>query len=337
MPFLTEQGSLALGSRFKSLSDHLYEAADRVYQACGARMQARWFPVLRLLAERGPTPVGDLAVEVGQTHSAISQMAAKLVTAGLVRARSDRGDRRRRLLALSAAGESEVRTLRPVWRAIAAVVDELLAGSHGDFLAGLAAFERALAERPIHERVLERIQADAARRLRVVPWDPSLRERFYSLNAEWLQKHFYIEQIDHDVLSDPERRILAPGGAIFFALFGEEVVGTCALLRESAGVYELTKMAVTEKHQGLGIGRALLAEAIAEFRRRDGRTLFLESNARLAAALRLYASMGFEHQPAPRPDSHYSRSDVYMIWRDPAKAIPVAASVRPSRRGTKAS
>ena len=41
---------------------------------------------------------------------------------------------------------------------------------------------------------------------------------------------------------------------------------------------------------------------------------------RLQAALRLYESMGFEHQPSIKPDSHYDRANVYMVWRDPQSA-----------------
>ena len=77
-----------------------------------------------------------------------------------------------------------------------------------------------------------------------MPFEPALREHFYRLNADWLRKYFYLEEIDHAVLSEPEREILEPGGAILFALVHDEVAGTCALKRKSAGVYELNKMAV---------------------------------------------------------------------------------------------
>lgn len=320
MGFLADQGVLALGSRLKALSDQLYDAGDQAYRAQGYAMQARWFPVLKLLAERGPTAVGDIAREIGQTHSAVSQLANKLIAAGFVRARGDRSDRRRRVLALTAKAEAELKALRPVWQAVSETVTALIAETGVDFMAALEGLERGLAARPAHEAIVERIRTDARRRLRIVPWDPPLREHFYRLNAEWLQKHFYIEQVDHEVLSEPERVILEPGGAIFFALLDEEVVGTCALLQESPGVFELTKMAVTERYQGLGIGRRLLAAVIEEFRRRDGRELFLESNSKLPPALKLYASMGFEMQPQVRPGSHYQRADVYMIWRDPERA-----------------
>lgn len=320
MPFLAERGVLALGSRFKSLSDQLYEAVDRVYQAQGAALQARWFPVLAMLAERGPLAVGDVARELGQSHSAISQLTNKLIVAGLVRARSDRDDRRRRVLALSDRGQAEVRALRPVWRAVVDVVSERMEQAGAGLLDALARFENNLLESPIDVDIVARVQAAARRRLRIVPWDAALREHFYRLNVEWLQRYFYVEQIDHEVLSNPEQRIIEPGGTILFAQLDDEVVGTCALLHESPGVYELTKMAVTEHHQGLGIGRRLLVEAIAEFRRRGGHELFLESSTKLQNALRLYAGLGFQMQAGRRPGTHYSRADVYMIWRDPLAA-----------------
>jgi len=160
------------------------------------------------------------------------------------------------------------------------------------------------------------LPAPDAGTLRIVPFAPGMRDEFYRLNAAWLREYFQLEAIDERVLSAPEREILEPGGAILFAQLHGEVAGTCALKFDAPGVYELTKMAVDERHQGHGIGRALLAAAIGEFRARGGTTLFLETNSKLVPALRLYEGMGFERQPAPKPDSHYQRSDVYMIWRD---------------------
>lgn len=315
--FFHEQGTLALASRLKVLSERMYAAADHVYQAQGSAIQARWFPILRLLSLRGPMNVGDLANEIGLTHSAVSQLATRLVREGWLRGDGDASDRRRRVLSLTPMAEAELKALQPSWEAIRTAVDDCMAACGADLLAAVSAFERGLAQQSLHERMLARLRENARRDLRVVPFEPSLREHFYRLNAEWLGRYFYIEPIDREVLSNPEEAILATGGAVFFALVGEEVAGTCALLQESPGVYELTKMAVTERRQGLGIGRRLLEAAIAEFRRRGGRQLFLESSSRLQPALRLYESMGFEMQPNIRPGSHYQRADVYMIWRDP--------------------
>jgi ribosomal protein S18 acetylase RimI-like enzyme len=320
---LSTWGSLALGSRLKALSEALYEAADAVYRERDIAIEARWFPVLRLLQERGATSVTEIAREIGQTHSAVSQLAARLQRVGLVGRRRDPGDSRRALLALSAKGLNELRRAKPVWRGIGEEVDQDLAGAEHHLLQAVAAFEARLAQQPIAPRILERLRGHDRAALRVVPFSPALREHFYRLNADWLRQYFYLEAIDHRVLSEPEAEIITPGGEVLFALLGDEVVGTCALKRDTPGVFELTKMAVDPAHRGLGIGRALLDAAIATFKARGGKRLFLESNRKLEPALRLYESVGFEHQAALKPDSHYQRSDVYMIWRDPGtRGVP---------------
>lgn len=146
-------------------------------------------------------------------------------------------------------------------------------------------------------------------------WRPEWREHFARLNLDWLERYFSVEDIDRRVLGEPERWILASGGHIFFATLDDEVVGTGALLREADGVYEVTKMAVEPAHQGRGIGRRILEAAIARFRALGGTRLFLESNRKLAPAIHLYESLGFVDQ-GRRPDSHYARSDIYMVWEE---------------------
>ena len=321
MTGLAEWRELALGSRFKALSDALYDAADAVYRARGSRMQARWFPLLRLLHDRGPLAVTEVAAAIGQTHSAVSQLATRLERSGWVSFTTDGRDRRRRVLALTPKSESALRELKPVWHEIRATVAAWL---DPGVLPALERFEARLASESISAAILARCAAHDRETVRIVPFEPALREHFYRLNAEWLRRYFYLEAIDHRVLSEPEQEILAPGGAILFALVHDEVAGTCALKLERPGVYELTKMAVDERHQGIGLGRRLLEAAIAEFERRGGSTLFLESSSKLTPALRLYESLGFEHQPARKADSHYQRSDVYMIWRGrgTARAAP---------------
>lgn len=153
--------------------------------------------------------------------------------------------------------------------------------------------------------------------LQIVEFEPTLAKYFASLNMEWLHRYFTVEPVDREILDAPEEHIIRPGGAILFAKIGAEVVGTCALKPQSDAPkhFELTKMAVTAKYQGHGIGRALIARALARFRALEGRMLFLETNSRLAAALRLYERVGFEHRQRPHP-SVYSRADVYMVYRE---------------------
>jgi DNA-binding MarR family transcriptional regulator/GNAT superfamily N-acetyltransferase len=312
--YLESLGKLALGSRLKALSDHFYGAADEVYQARGARIESRWLPVMRYLWDIGPASVTEVANAIGQTHSAVSQLTDKLVRAGMVKRRRDPSDGRRSVLVLTDKAHQAMAELGPIWCAVRKGVTASLGEYGTQLLEAIAACERALRERPVAEAILAEHAALLAQPLEIVPYAPQWRDDFYRLNAQWLERHFRIEDIDRTVLGDPERYILQPGGAIFFARLGGEIIGTCALLQESPGVFELTKMGVDETFRGMGTGKRLLDATIAEFHRRGGATLFLESNSALKPALRMYEQAGFRLQPNIRPGSHYERADVYMIY-----------------------
>lgn len=335
--YIASLGELALGSRLKALSDQFYSAADDVYQACGTSIESRWFPVLRYLWEEGPMSVTEVADAIGQTHSAVSQLTDKLVRAGMVRRRRDNADGRRSVLTLTDKARDALSELGPIWCAVRNGVGAVLGEHATQLLAAIAACERALQERPIAEAILAEHATLRATPLQIVPYEPALRDDFYRLNAQWLERYFRLEDVDRAMLSDPERYVLQPGGAIYFAKLGDTVIGTCALLQESPGVYELSKMSVDETFRGLGAGRQLLDAMIAEFHLRGGTELFLESNSRLKTALRMYEQAGFHMQPAVRAGSHYERADVYMIYQRPNAAksfkgrLPVAV-VKSSRK-----
>ena len=154
-------------------------------------------------------------------------------------------------------------------------------------------------------------------RFRVVDWDERYGNAFGRLNREWLDRYFRVETVDEPVLDDPRTNVLNHGGVILYAIVEEEAIGTVALKHQGEGIFELTKMAVTEPFQGRGIGRDLLRAAIDRFHEMGGRSLYLESNSRLAPALALYESAGFRHESPPEA-SDYARADVYMVFRGEA-------------------
>ena len=317
--FLSSQAELALGSRFKAISENLYAIANAAYRAADVELDAHWFPVLRYLQVKGPASVSTIAAAIGQTHSAVSQLASKLLRSGWITRKSDGADARRSVLNLSAEGERRLGGMGPIWCAIRRGARAAVERNDGPLLQALAGLERDfVAGRVVREIVTEYARLKKARPA-VKPFRREWREHFYRINVEWLERYFAVEDVDRHMLSQPEKHVLEPGGAILFALVDGEVIGTCALLKEAPGVFELSKMAVETGWRGIGAGRLLLDGAIAEFHKRRGRTLFLESNKKLGPALALYESAGFVHQAAPRADSHYARADVYMIY-EPKKA-----------------
>jgi putative acetyltransferase len=139
---------------------------------------------------------------------------------------------------------------------------------------------------------------------------------FRKLSEEWIKSYFtQLEAEDEAAIADPEKTVLN-GGRIFFAIHEGQTVGCCALLALRPGEFEVAKMAVAESARGAGIGRQLLARIIAEAAAMGAKRLYLETNHKLAPAIRLYESVGFRHlEPERIVPSRYARADVYMeLW-----------------------
>ena len=139
---------------------------------------------------------------------------------------------------------------------------------------------------------------------------PAYNNAFRELNHEWISKYFELEDLDNQILDNPENYIIARGGRILFARHNNQVVGTCALLRITDTRYELGKMAVTEKARGLKIGQYLCQAAIAEAKGLGATILELYSHRSLLAALHIYKKLGFREVACP--PNGYKRADIKM-------------------------
>ena len=146
--------------------------------------------------------------------------------------------------------------------------------------------------------------------LEIISYDKKYKKAFAKLNFEWLEKFFYIEEYDKEVLTKPEKHIINLGGQIFFAKINKEIVGSVALIKRDNEGYELSKMAVTEKYKGYKIGFKLMLACINYARKNDIKRLYLDSNRKLGPALALYKKVGFiEIEQAETP---YERTDIRM-------------------------
>lgn len=97
---------------------------------------------------------------------------------------------------------------------------------------------------------------------------------------------------------------------IFYAQYDGKIVGTISLLKIDETTFELSKMAVTNGVQGLGIGHKLMEHCLSVAQQKGIRKLVLYSNRKLSHALYLYQKFGF--QEVPINGSLYERSDIKM-------------------------
>ncbi|MDB9942106.1 bifunctional helix-turn-helix transcriptional regulator/GNAT family N-acetyltransferase [Pseudomonadales bacterium] len=326
MDLIKDLGSLGLASRLKRLSDKIMQDGIRVYRESGVDFEPRWFPLYQYLDRFGPSPVMDIARGLGITHPAVNQVAGQMVQARLIAPYRDARDKRRRLLALTSEGRALKPVLTSLWSSISVAVNGVLDESQVAFLKDLDAIEAALDRQGLYARLelagavaADRARPDRARPDRSPPelviegFQPVLADTFRRINEEWITEYFKLETADQKTLRDPHRSILEAGGDILFVRDTRtaEILGTCALIKHSESLAELAKMGVTKQARGRGAGLLLVQAIIHRASELGFQRLFLETNARLEPALKIYRQVGFEQCEPPRP-SDYERSDVYM-------------------------
>jgi N-acetylglutamate synthase-like GNAT family acetyltransferase/uncharacterized damage-inducible protein DinB len=142
------------------------------------------------------------------------------------------------------------------------------------------------------------------------PYQPQDQQAFAQLNRRWVERYFVMETMDEQVLYHPQQYILDKGGLIFVGEYQAQVVGTVALIPNGEGVWEMAKMTIDERFQGLGWGKILCQVAISEARAQGVKQLILYTNSRLQTAIHIYRTLGF--QPLELKDAAYTRADVKM-------------------------
>ena len=146
--------------------------------------------------------------------------------------------------------------------------------------------------------------------LEIIPFSKALKDPIKTLNLEWLKKHFIVEPKDEIVLSDPQGQIIDKGGMIFYAKYNNDIVGTVSLMKIDNTTYELSKMAVTDSVQGLGVGKELILHCLAVAEEKGIEKLILYSNRKLLPAIHLYKKFGFIEVPLEA--GVYVRADIKM-------------------------
>jgi DNA-binding MarR family transcriptional regulator/GNAT superfamily N-acetyltransferase len=303
------EGLVMLGSRLKRLAERLQAGAERIAGETGLPTQPSQMPLLTALYRHGPLTVGEAVEKLGISQPAVTRILSRLVEAGLIETERGAADLRHKTLALTALGrETMERAATLLFPRLRAAVAELC--DPETLLAQVARIEAALAVQPLEAR--------PAGGLAIRGFSDELAPDFRRINAEWIEGMYQLEQADIDVIEHPRERIIAPGGDILFVEApGLGIVGTCALRRTGAREYELTKMGVTQAARGRKAGEFLLGAVIERAQALGCDRLYLLSNRKSAAAIRLYEKLGFVHDAGIMAEfgARYARCDVAMLYR----------------------
>ena len=117
---------------------------------------------------------------------------------------------------------------------------------------------------------------------------------FYSLNKEWIEESWELEESDINDLSTPKEYIIDKGGEVFFAIKDNKVIATSAMVYIDDSTFELAKMTVAKEFRGLGIANQLMDRCIDFAKGKNAKYIVLITNSDLVIARNLYDKYGFK-------------------------------------------
>jgi len=310
MDFYTRTGKMALGSRLRRLSEQMTEQAAGIYDLYQVDLQPKWFPVFYSLSSTEEKSITDIAREIGHTHPSVSQIVRELANKGYVIEKKGEADGRKNFVLLSPAGQAMREKMQAQLDDVTTAIEKAMKETDHDLWRAIGEWEFLLEQKSLLRRVQEEKKIRESLEVQIVDYTPSMQPAFRFLNEEWITKYFRMEESDYKALDHPREYILDKGGHIFMALYKGEPVGACAIIPMDDGGFELAKMAVSPRAQGLGIGFLIGQACIDKARALGARRVYLESNTALKPAINLYHKLGF--RKVAGPPSPYERCNIQM-------------------------
>src|SRR5690606_22257624 len=121
--------------------------------------------------------------------------------------------------------------------------------------------------------------------IKVFDYQPEHQPYFEKFNRAWIESMFTMEPVDEWVVTNPDKAIVEPGGAILMASYEGNIAGTVGLRKVDEGVFEFTKMAVDENFRRRGIAEAISYASFRKAKDLGAEKVILYSNTKNAEAI----------------------------------------------------
>lgn len=307
---IDEIEELAIGIRLKRLYEIFAESVVRIYKDHELDFEPKYFGLYYIISRFDEVSVTDVANELGLTHAGIIHLAHDLEKLGFIESVKSATDSRKRMLRLSARGKKVLPDFERVWSNIKQLNRKLFNSTTHNLMSAVNETEQLLRKESYYQQYNKNYQSGHMDEITITGYKPELAKYFKSLNIEWINTYFAVEEEDLRQLNNPEESVLNDGGHIVFAHYQDNVVGTCALIKSGEGEYQLAKMGVNPDFRGKKIGNKLMEAILEKAREINARKVWLGSSTKLAPALNLYKKFGFVD--IPLVPSAYARADVRM-------------------------
>ncbi|BDU26877.1 bifunctional helix-turn-helix transcriptional regulator/GNAT family N-acetyltransferase [Flavobacterium sp. GSB-24] len=296
MEFFNKVGKVALGSRLRLMTASFTDDAAKIYELYGIDFNPKWFPVFYTIAEDRERTITEIANEIGHSQPSVSKIIQEMIGAGILEEGAKTDDKRKNNVVLTKKGNLISNKIKNQLLDIDVAVEGLISEAKHNLWAAIEEWEFLLQQKSLFKRVSDQKKIRESKDVEIVEYKSEYKEAFKSLNEEWISTYFEMEEADYKALDNPEDYILNKGGKILVALYKNEPVGVCALIKTKNPEYdfEMAKMAVSPKAQGKNIGW-LLGKAIVDTAKELGaKKIYLESNTILKPAINLYYKLSFE-------------------------------------------
>ncbi|MCF2875785.1 MULTISPECIES: bifunctional helix-turn-helix transcriptional regulator/GNAT family N-acetyltransferase [unclassified Tenacibaculum] len=313
--FYNRVGKIALGSRMRMLSESITEDAKSLYQLYGTELKPKWFPVFYILSKKQEESITTIAEEIGHSHPSVSKIVSEMRKEGIVVEQKDKKDKRRNLISLTNKGLDISDKIENQYKDVDKAIELALSQTQHNIWKAMEEFEYLLKQKSLYKRVVDEKKKRESKNVKIVSYEKKYQSAFKHLNEEWINTYFKIEEADRKALDNPKEYIIDKGGHILVALYNDEPIGVCALLKNDTiqSDFELAKMAVSPKSQGLGIGYKIASTLIEKAKLDGAKEIYLESNTILEPAIKLYEKLGFEKVSGYA--TPYERCNIQMILK----------------------
>lgn len=304
---------MAIATRLRMLSERVTKDSEKIFALYNVDIKPKWYPVFYSLSQdSGIKTVTAIANEIGHSHPSVISILKEMRKSGLIEENKDKEDGRKNNISLSNKGQKLALLIEEQYLDATCAIQKMLKNTNHNLWFALEEFENLLDEKSTYPRVLEEKKLREGKKIEIVKYEDIYEDIFSSLNKEWINEYFEMEDKDKQTLEYPKKYILDKGGFILVALYENKPVGVCALIKmqNSKYDYELAKMAVSKEYQNKGIGYLLGEAVILKAKELNANSLSLATNSVLNIAISLYKKLGFTQCLVSSND--YTRSNYNM-------------------------
>ncbi|WP_369769288.1 GNAT family N-acetyltransferase [Flavobacterium sp. WC2416] len=296
MDFFEKTGKMALGSRLRLMTAKVTEDASQIYELYDVTFSPKWFPVFFILSEDGEKTITEIANEIGHSQPSVTKIIKEMTAATLVQVNLNSDDKRRNVVALTTKGIKLSEKISLQYKDVDLAIESIINEATHNLWEAIEEWEYILEQKSLFKRVLEQKKLRESKNVKIIEYSAEFQSAFKSLNEEWISTYFEMEEADYKALDNPNEYIINKGGKIVVALYNDEPLGVCALIKMNDNTYdfELAKMAVSPKAQGKNIGFLLGTAVINMAKELGASNIYLESNTILKPAIQLYQKLGFQ-------------------------------------------